>query len=117
MKVTEEERNELLIKYAPLVKHVALRIMVRTPPNIQLDELISAGTMGLIDAIEKFDEKRDVQFKTYAEFRIRGAILDELRSLDWVPRTVRQKASTISKAYLKLEQKLNRPPEDEEVAE
>ncbi|MBF0274822.1 MAG: FliA/WhiG family RNA polymerase sigma factor [Nitrospinae bacterium] len=117
MKVSEKERNKLIVEHAQLVKYAALRIIVRVPPNIQLDELISAGTMGLIDAIDKFDESKDVQFKTYAEFRIRGAILDELRALDWVPRTVRQKATLVSKTYAKLERELNRPVEDEEMAE
>jgi len=117
MKVTEKERNDLIVEYSPLVKYVALRIAARIPPNIELDELISAGILGLIDAIDKFDKSKEIMFKTYAEFRVRGAILDELRALDWVPRTVRQKATMVSRAYAKLEGELGRPAEDEEMAE
>ncbi len=116
MKVSEEKRNELILEYAPLVKMIALKLAVRLPPHIDLDELMSSGIMGLIDAIDKFDDSKDVMLKTYAEFRIRGAMLDELRARDWVPRTVRQKATRLSRAYAKLEQELGRPAEDEEVA-
>ncbi len=112
-----QKRNELIIKYAPLIKYVAGRLAMKLPPNVDVNDLISAGVMGLIDAINRFDPSRNIQFKTFAEFRIRGAMLDELRSLDWVPRSVRKKATLIEKAYLELEQKLGRPAEDDEVAE
>ncbi|AEH44075.1 RNA polymerase, sigma 28 subunit, FliA/WhiG [Thermodesulfatator indicus DSM 15286] len=112
-----KRRNELIIKYAPLIKFIAGRLAMRLPPNVDINDLISAGIMGLIDAINRFDPERKIQFKTFAEFRIRGAMLDELRSLDWVPRSIRKKANMIEKAYQELEQSLGRPAEDEEVAE
>ncbi len=116
-KLSLQKRNELIIKYAPLIKYVAGRLAMKLPPNVDINDLISVGVMGLIDAINRFDPSRNIQFKTFAEFRIRGAMLDELRSLDWVPRSVRKKAALIEKAYQELEQKLGRPAEDDEVAE
>ncbi len=116
-KLDLQKRNELIIKYAPLIKYVAGRLAMRLPPNVDINDLISAGVMGLIDAINRFDPSRNIQFKTFAEFRIRGAMLDELRSLDWVPRSVRKKAALLEKTYQELEQQLGRPAEDEEVAE
>jgi RNA polymerase sigma factor for flagellar operon FliA len=86
------------------------------PPNIEIDDLISSGVIGLMDAIEKYDPTRDNTFKTYAEFRIRGAILDELRAQDWVPRSVRDKAKLLDRTTVKLEAQLGRSPEDTEVA-
>ncbi len=119
--VTEEldiqKRNELILKYAPLIKYVAGRLAMRLPPNVDINDLISAGVMGLIDAINRFDPNRNIKFKTFAEFRIRGAMLDELRALDWVPRSVRKKAALLEKTYHELEQELGRPAEDDEVAE
>ncbi len=112
-----QKRNELILKYAPLIKYVAGRLAMRLPPNVDVNDLISAGVMGLIDALNRYDPKRNIQFKTFAEFRIRGAMLDELRSLDWVPRSVRKKATLLEKTYAELEQKLGRPAEDDEVAE
>lgn len=96
-------KDEIILEYAPLVRYIAQKIASRLPPNIELDDMISCGVIGLMDAIEKFDPTRDNKFKTYAEFRIRGAILDELRSQDWVPRSVREKAKIVEKAYAKLE--------------
>jgi RNA polymerase sigma factor for flagellar operon FliA len=87
------------------------------PPNISQDDLISSGVLGLIDALKKFDSSKKIRFKTYAEFRIRGAILDELRSLDWIPRSIRKKATELEKTYQYLEKDLDRPPKNEEVAE
>ncbi len=110
------KRNELIVKYAPLIKYVAGRLAMKLPPNVDVNDLISAGVMGLIDAINRFDPSRNIQFKTFAEFRIRGAMLDELRSLDWVPRSIRKKAALLEKTYLELEQELGRPAEDDEVA-
>ena len=116
-KCSLENRNEMIIEYLPLVKFVASRIASRLPNHIELDDLTNAGIIGLIDAIEKFDASRKIKFKTYAEFRIKGAILDELRALDWVPRSTRQKASRLEKAYAELEQKLGRSASDAEMVE
>ncbi|MBF0441248.1 MAG: FliA/WhiG family RNA polymerase sigma factor [Oligoflexales bacterium] len=109
-------RDQLIMDYAPLIRFVAQRIAARLPSNIDIDDLISAGVIGLMDAIEKYDPSRDNKFKTYAEFRIRGAILDELRSQDWVPRSVRDKAKRIEKAYVELEQKFGRTVSDTELS-
>ncbi|MFH1624590.1 MAG: FliA/WhiG family RNA polymerase sigma factor [Pseudomonadota bacterium] len=115
-KIDPSLRDELILEYAPLIKYIAGRMAVRLPPNIEVNDLINSGIIGLIDAIEKFDPKRGVKFRTYAEFRIKGAILDELRSLDWVPRSIRQKIHKLEQAYVKLEQKLGRAASEEEVA-
>ena len=112
----EAERNALIIKYAPLVKFLANRMAMRLPPSVTVDDLISAGIMGLLDAIDKFDPGKEVKFKTYAEFRIRGAILDELRSMDWIPRSIRRKVREIEQAIIAAERKLSRPAEDWEIA-
>ena len=85
-------KEEIIIEYAPLIKYIAQKIAARLPSNVELDDLISCGVIGLMDAIKKFDPSRDNKFKTYAEFRVRGAILDELRAQDWVPRSIREKA-------------------------
>lgn len=108
-------RDEIVVEYAPLVKYIAQKIASRLPSNIELDDLISCGVIGLMDAIVKFDPTRDNKFKTYAEFRIRGSILDELRAQDWVPRSVREKAKLVERAYSKLESNLGRPATDEEM--
>src|SRR3954468_25870 len=108
-------REQLVLEYAPLIKYIAQKIAARLPANIELDDLISSGVIGLIDAIEKYDASRDNKFKTYAEFRIRGAILDELRAQDWVPRSVREKAKLLEKVYSKIEQRMGRQATDEEV--
>ncbi|MEN8257730.1 MAG: FliA/WhiG family RNA polymerase sigma factor [Thermodesulfobacteriota bacterium] len=111
-----DKRDELILAYTPLIKYIASRLASRLPPQVAFDDLVSSGIIGLIDAIDKFDLSKKVQFKTYAEFRIRGAMLDELRSLDWVPRSVRRKATDLEHAYSKLEKKLGRPANDEETA-
>jgi len=103
-------------QYAPLVRFLANRIAMRLPPNVSMDDLISAGSLGLLDAIEKFDPRRDAQLKTYAEFRIKGAILDELRSMDWLPRSIRKKIREMEKVTTAVEQRLSRPAEDSEIA-
>ncbi len=110
-------REEIILEYAPLIKYVAQKIAARLPANIELDDLISSGVIGLMDAIEKYDPTRDNKFKTYAEFRIRGAILDELRAQDWVPRSVREKGKMLERAFAKIEQERGRPATDEEVCE
>ena len=116
IEITTENREEVIKRYSPMIKYVANRIAMRLPPHIEVDDLISVGVLGLMDAISKYDSSRGAKFKTYAEFRVRGAILDELRSMDWVPRSIRQKASNVDKVVQKLQAKLRRPPEDEEVA-
>jgi RNA polymerase sigma factor for flagellar operon FliA len=108
-------REEIITEYAPLIKYIAQKIAARLPANIELDDLISSGVIGLMDAIEKYDPSRDNKFKTYAEFRIRGAILDELRAQDWVPRSVREKAKMLERTYSKIEHEKGRPATDEEV--
>ncbi|MBU6375975.1 MAG: FliA/WhiG family RNA polymerase sigma factor [Bdellovibrionales bacterium] len=108
-------RDKLIIEFAPLIKYIAQKIAARLPANIELDDLISSGVIGLMDAIDKYDATRDNKFKTYAEFRIRGAILDELRAQDWVPRSVREKAKQLERCYSKIEQQKGRQATDEEV--
>jgi len=108
-------RDRLVVEYAPLIKYIAQKIAARLPTNIELDDLISSGVIGLMDAIEKYDHTRDNKFKTYAEFRIRGAILDELRAQDWVPRSVREKAKVLERCYSRIEQSKGRQATDEEV--
>lgn len=116
IEITAENREEVIIRYSPMIKYVANRIAMRLPPHIEVDDLISVGVLGLMDAISKYDSSRGAKFKTYAEFRVRGAILDELRAMDWVPRSIRQKASSVDKVVQSLQVKLSRSPEDEEVA-
>ncbi|MCD6138736.1 MAG: FliA/WhiG family RNA polymerase sigma factor [Deltaproteobacteria bacterium] len=111
------ERRALIVEYAPLVKLLANRMAMRLPPNVSVDDLIGAGMMGLLDAIDKFDGSRNVQFKTYAEFRIKGAMLDELRSMDWVPRSTRAKIHSMEQAVATIEGKFGRPASDSEIAE
>ena len=116
IEITTENREEVIKRYSPMIKYVANRIAMRLPPHIEVDDLISVGVLGLMDAISKYDSSRGAKFKTYAEFRVRGAILDELRAMDWVPRSIRQKASNVDKVVQTLQAKLSRSPEDEEVA-
>src|SRR5688500_5854581 len=110
-------RDALILHYSPLVKYVAGRVAVGLPANIDQADLISYGIFGLIDAIDKYDADRGIKFETYAISRIRGAIIDELRAIDWVPRSVRFKAREVEKAYQALENKLKRPPSDAEIAD
>jgi RNA polymerase sigma factor for flagellar operon FliA len=112
----ESLRNELITMYTPLVKYLAGRITIQTQPHVEFDDLVSYGILGLIDAIEKYNPKMGSKFKTYATIRIKGAIYDELRLLDWVPRSVRQKAKEVEEVYTSLERKLGRSATDEEVA-
>jgi RNA polymerase sigma factor for flagellar operon FliA len=109
-------KDKLLVEYAPVVKYTAQRMAISLPSSVDVNDLMSAGVMGLIKAVESFDPGRDVKFETYATHKIRGAILDELRALDWVPRSVRQKSRALQKAYSKLENDLGRMPYDDEVA-
>src|SRR6201985_1640269 len=109
-------RNKLIEYYLPLVKYNGERIWSRLPDGVELDDLISAGVFGLMDAIDAFDLTRGVKFETYCVPRIRGAMLDELRTMDWVPRLVRSKASRMEAARKQLEAELGRPPTGEELA-
>ncbi|HVF06254.1 MAG TPA: RNA polymerase sigma factor WhiG [Frankiaceae bacterium] len=109
-------RERLILHYSPLVKYVAGRVGVGLPPNIEQADLVSYGIFGLIDAIEKFDLARAIKFETYAISRIKGAIIDELRAIDWIPRSVRYKAREVEKAYAALETRLFRTPTEQEVA-
>jgi RNA polymerase sigma factor for flagellar operon FliA len=110
-------RERLILHYAPLVKYVAGRVGVGLPANVEQADLVSYGVFGLIDAIEKFDLERAIKFETYAISRIRGAIIDELRAMDWIPRSVRSKAREVEKTYSSLEGELRRTPTEPEVAE
>jgi RNA polymerase sigma factor for flagellar operon FliA len=112
---TQELRDKLILHYAPLVKYVAGRIYVKVPPNVDHGDLVSCGIFGLIDAIDKFDLSKNIKFETYAIARIKGAIIDELRALDWIPRSVRFKAKELERTYVELEGRLKRTPTDEEV--
>ena len=116
-KLSVDQKDKLIMEYAPLIKFIAQKIAVRLPSNIELDDLISSGVIGLMDAIEKYDPSRDNKFKTYAEFRIRGSILDELRAQDWVPRSVRDKAKLLDRTIVKLEASLGRNATEDEICE
>lgn len=112
-----EAREKLILFYVPLVKYVAGRVSVGLPANVDFDDLVSYGIFGLVDAVERFDQERGVKFETYAVARIRGAVIDGLRSVDWVPRSVRQKAKELEKTVASLEARLGRPATDAEVSE
>jgi len=109
-------RERLIVTYAPLVKYVAGRLGSGLPAHVDEGDLVSYGLLGLIGAIERYDPERDIKFETYAIARIKGAIIDELRALDWVPRSVRSRAREIERAIGELEGKLGRAPSDEEIA-
>jgi RNA polymerase sigma factor for flagellar operon FliA len=111
-----QERERLILEHLPLVSMLARRIHERLPPNVSLDDLISVGTIGLISAVDSFDPKMGVKVKTYADYKIRGAILDSIRSLDWVSRKRRKKAKEIEAAILSAQQKVQRTPTKEEIA-
>ena len=111
------DKNSLWQRYVPLVRHEALRLQVRLPASVELDDLLQAGGIGLLNAVERFDAMQGTAFTTYAVQRIRGAMLDELRSRDWVPRSVRRNAREVSQAMHNAEQELGRPPSEGEVAQ
>ena len=113
----ERARERLVVAYSPLVKYVAGRMASGLPSHVEEGDLISYGLIGLIGSIERYDLDREIKFETYAVSRIRGAIIDELRSLDWVPRSVRAKARDVEKAHSKLENRLGRAPSEEEMAD
>lgn len=110
-------KDKILVEYAPLVKYISNRIAMNLPSSVDREDLVSAGILGLIKAVETFDLDRGFKFETYAGHKIRGAVLDELRALDWVPRSVRQKSRDIQRVYAKLENALGRMPYDDEVCD
>ena len=115
-KIAEDERERLILEHLPQVRLIARRIQERLPDNISLDDLVSTGIIGLISAIDNFDPSHNVKLKTYAEYKIRGAILDSLRGLDWAPRQKRRRAKQIEAAISAAEQRLQRSPTEEEIA-
>jgi RNA polymerase sigma factor for flagellar operon FliA len=115
--INGEERERLILEHLPQVRLIARRIQERLPENISLEDLVSTGVIGLISAIDNFDPSHNVKLKTYAEYKIRGAILDSLRGLDWAPRQKRRKAKQIEAAIAMAEQRLQRIPNEEEIAE
>ena len=115
-KPTAELRERIIVEYAPLVRIVAGRLSMYLGYNVEYDDLVGYGIFGLIDAIDKFDINKDVKFETYASLRIRGSILDQIRKMDWIPRTVRQKQKKIDEAIKKIETRTGRTALDEEIA-
>jgi len=115
-KPTAELREQIIIEYAQLVKIVAARLGMYLGSNVEYDDLVSYGIFGLIDAIDKFDLSKDVKFETYASLRIRGAILDQIRKMDWIPRTVRQKQKKLDEAMKNIEMRTGKTASDEELA-
>jgi len=110
-------REQLILQYAPLVKYVVGRLAIMLPRVVDSDDVLSSGSLGLIEAIDRFDPSTGVKFETYAISRIRGSIIDELRSLDWIPRSARQRSQEIAKTFARLEAEWGRPATDEEVAQ
>lgn len=113
----ESMRESMILEYLPLVKYIVEKMSIYIPPSVDKDDLIEAGIVGLIDAVDKYDPDKNCKFSTYARFRIKGAIIDELRSLDILPKSMRQKTKQIEEAYAKLENKLGRAPTDKEMAD
>ncbi|MCZ6628887.1 MAG: FliA/WhiG family RNA polymerase sigma factor [SAR324 cluster bacterium] len=112
-----KSREEMVLEYAPLVKQIANRLAARLPDNLDRQDLIQAGMIGLLDAIEKYDPQKETRFRTYAEFRVRGAMLDDLRASDWIPRSVRENADRVGRAIRSLQSELGRQPEEAEIAD
>ncbi len=109
-------KEEMILRHLDLVKYIALRLAPRLPGDISVDDLFNSGIIGLMDAIDKFDPAQQIQFKTYAKIRIKGAMLDEMRAMDWIPRSFRQKSSHLEHTLASLEKKLGHQPTDEEAA-
>ena len=110
------DKNSLLAEHMPLVKRLAHQMKAKLPPSVEVDDLVQAGMMGLLDAINRYEENHGAQFETYAVLRIRGAMLDELRSSDWMPRSTRANMRKVEQAMAALQQQLGRPPSESEVA-
>ncbi|HQH26207.1 MAG TPA: RNA polymerase sigma factor FliA, partial [Oligoflexia bacterium] len=115
--IDDDEREELIRNFLPLVKRVVHRLAGRLPAEVDIKEMLNSGIIGLVDALEKYDPRHETNFSTYAQFRIRGTILDSFRIQDWVPRSLRHKAHKLENIYLQLEQELGRPADDAEVAQ
>ncbi|MBU2512096.1 FliA/WhiG family RNA polymerase sigma factor [bacterium] len=113
---SSKSTEEIAIEYAPVVKHIALKLSARLPSNIELDDLIQAGMIGLLESIDRFDPKKGVKFKTFAEIRVRGAMLDELRDRDWIPRSVRENCTKLEGAYTELRAQNIDHPTDKQLA-
>ena len=111
------DREAIVHEFLPGIRIHAMRMKMRLPSHIEVDDLVSSGVIGLLDAMDRYDASRGIKFKTYADFRIRGAMLDYLREMDWFPRSVRQHSSRLQYAYSRLENVLGRPPEEDEVAD
>ena len=116
-RVPQDLKDHIVIEHTALIRYIVNRIAVRLPSHIDLDDLHSTGVIGLMDAVDKFDPSKNCKFKTYAEFRVKGAILDQLRSLDWVPRSIRQKSRRLEQAYAEVEQRKGRQATEAEIAE
>lgn len=112
----EAEQERVIHEFVPVIRAIAHRLAFRLPAHLDAEDLISAGVIGLMDAMTKYDPKREAKFKTYAEFRIRGAMLDEIRSMDWIPRSVHERIGLLQKTHTELMNRYGRPPTDEEVA-
>src|SRR5215510_14139410 len=115
--IPQDLKERIVLEHTALIRYIVNRIAVRLPSHIDLDDLHNTGVIGLMDAIDKYDPDKNCKFKTYAEFRIKGAILDQLRSLDWVPRSVRQKSRRLEQACAEVEQRLGRSATNSEIAE
>jgi RNA polymerase sigma factor for flagellar operon FliA len=113
----DANRDVLILEHLPQIKYIAHRISAKLPSHVELNDLVSAGVLGLLDAVEKFDPGRGVKFKTYAELRVKGAILDSLRNLDWAPRSLRKRSKDLEKVHKELEQRFGRPATDKEVCD
>ncbi|MCL2102771.1 MAG: FliA/WhiG family RNA polymerase sigma factor [Syntrophorhabdaceae bacterium] len=115
-KLNLKSRNEIVAEFLPVIRIQAMRMKMRLPSHIEVDDLVSSGVIGLLDAFDRYDPSRDIKFRTYAEFRIRGSMLDYLREMDWFPRSVRKNSSRLRSTYSRLENTLGRAPEENEVA-
>jgi RNA polymerase sigma factor for flagellar operon FliA len=113
----DSDREALILEHMAQIKYIAQRISTKLPAHVEVNDLVGTGVIGLLDAIEKFDPNRGVKFKTYAELRIKGAILDSLRNLDWAPRSLRKKSKDLEKVCHDLEQRLGRPATDKEICD
>lgn len=115
--IRPEEKEQIILRYSEMVKFMAIRLLARLPDHVSVDDLFSAGIIGLIDAVDKYDAEQGIPFECYAKIRVRGAMLDEIRSMDWIPRSLRQKCNVLEKTCSSLEQRLGRYPSDEEIAD
>ncbi len=116
-RMDSRDREKLILEHAGVVRFMALRLAARLPSHIAVDDLVNAGIIGLMDALDKYDPDQGLSFEAYAKIRIRGSMLDEIRAMDWVPRSLRQKSNELGKVASQLEHRLSRPPTDEETAE